>query len=185
LVRESVGENDTSLAAVRLRTEYYAGRVQLSADDTNDVASEAMVIASDRRVTNRGYLATWDEVDDFAHSIVKRFWDARRARNKRHLDLEGRIVLHVKAERSIDDDEDRILARIDARARRGDLIRALAILTARELQVTVWRRIKDLETSEIAELLGTDEGTVRVQLCHALKKLRAALAASRNGGREK
>lgn len=53
---------------------------------------------------------------------------------------------------------------------------ALAMLTQREREVIVLRDLEGRETSEVAEILGSSEGTVRSQLSTGRVKLKAHIA---------
>jgi len=59
---------------------------------------------------------------------------------------------------------------------RLDVARALAALPRRQRTVTVLRYFLDLSTSEIADQMGTSEGTVKSQLSKARAHLAEALA---------
>ena len=55
------------------------------------------------------------------------------------------------------------------------LMAALSALPVRERAALVLREIEELSTAEVAEALGTTEGTVRSQVAKAIAKLRLAL----------
>ncbi|MCL4402694.1 MAG: RNA polymerase sigma factor [Acidobacteria bacterium] len=55
------------------------------------------------------------------------------------------------------------------------LVRALAMLPSRERAAVVLREIEGLSTAEVAEILGSTEGTVRSQVSKAVARLREIL----------
>jgi RNA polymerase sigma-70 factor (ECF subfamily) len=55
------------------------------------------------------------------------------------------------------------------------LMNALALLPARERAALVLREIEDLDTAEVAAILGSSEGTVRSQVSKAIARLREIL----------
>lgn len=55
------------------------------------------------------------------------------------------------------------------------LMRALATLPAKERAAVVLREIEGLATTEVAEILGSSEGTVRSQVSKAMTRLRELL----------
>ena len=65
----------------------------------------------------------------------------------------------------------------DVAGSRVDVAAALAGLPARQRVVVALRYVDDLPISEVAELLGLAEGTVKSHCARAAKALRAALAA--------
>lgn len=92
----------------------------------------------------------------------------------------------------------RIKAERKARARMGamaaevagpssdrlDVTRALAALPRRQREVVVLRYFLDLSTAEVAETMGTSEGTVKSQLAKARAHLAQALALNYEPERE-
>ncbi len=60
--------------------------------------------------------------------------------------------------------------------RKRRLMAALAQLPAKERAAVVLREIEGLETAEVAEILGSSEGTVRSQVSKAVTRLREILS---------
>lgn len=60
---------------------------------------------------------------------------------------------------------------------RDELLRALALLTARQRRIVVLRHLLDLSDTEVADDLGISPGTVRSTASRGLAVLRAALTA--------
>ena len=56
-----------------------------------------------------------------------------------------------------------------------DLHRALATLPKRQRAMVVLRHLEDLSVSEVAQLLGIAEGTVKSQTARGVQAIRAAL----------
>ncbi|HYP08055.1 MAG TPA: sigma-70 family RNA polymerase sigma factor [Bryobacteraceae bacterium] len=62
---------------------------------------------------------------------------------------------------------------------RQTLMAALATLPPKERAAVVLREIEELSTAEVAEILGSTDGTIRSQVAKAIAKLRSTLLGAR------
>jgi RNA polymerase sigma factor (sigma-70 family) len=185
-VAATIVEADTSLRGVYALGHLCARRSRMNREDSHDFASALMLLVAAERDMNPDFLDTPEAIDEFAFKTLVNVRKAGWKRDKRHTAAEGPIAHHLEIELPMFDDEDRLLDKIDAQRMSDEMLRALDMLTPREREVMVLRRLRDLKTSEIADRFGITEGRVRVYLSNATKKMRAALAASfRNGGKKR
>jgi RNA polymerase sigma factor (sigma-70 family) len=78
-----------------------------------------------------------------------------------------------RPERPLADAPEPLVAdRTEEHSRRDELVRAVALLPARQRAVVVLRFLEDLTEAETAQALGCTTGTVKSQTARALMKLR-------------
>jgi RNA polymerase sigma factor (sigma-70 family) len=118
--------------------------------------------------------AKWGQIEDDDHAGGFVFKTAMRlcAKRARHRETVGPVP-----ERDAPDEIGRVLDR-------RDVIGALARLSPRQRQAVVMRDWADLETSEVARLLGMRESTVRVHLARGRAALRRALQVEEGANHE-
>jgi RNA polymerase sigma factor (sigma-70 family) len=175
LVKASVHAGDTSIAAAYLKARDKAFRSGCDEERAHDLGTEVMVLVADKRGTDPSYLTDPKTFDDEVFKLMVKCRQAEWQRNRRHLELESCVAYQLHTERSTADDAEAVLNAIDTPHIRRAINRAVAELTLREREILVKRRIKNRATSVVANQLGIAEGTVRVELCHGVKKMRDAL----------
>lgn len=99
-----------------------------------------------------------------ATNLVRRHW--RRSARWRRAPVQPPLL---------EPEDEAVIARLDARAARGELAAALAALDAGQREVLLLHAWGDLRYEEIADALGIPPGTVRSRLSRARARLRELL----------
>jgi RNA polymerase sigma factor (sigma-70 family) len=128
--------------------------VTLDRSRAEDLAAEAFI----RLWANWGRIGSEDHAGGFVFKTAMRL--CLRDRSIRRRPLPTAMEPADGFERALD---------------RADVAQALAGLSVRQRQVVAMRDWAGFETSEVAEVLGMRESTVRVQLARARERLRAKL----------
>ncbi|MDP9385704.1 MAG: sigma-70 family RNA polymerase sigma factor [Actinomycetota bacterium] len=144
-----------------------AKRHSASAADAQDAAQEALLRAWRAAERCRSALDPGAYVAAIARNEALRLLD-RRARL-------AEVPMDYEQERTA---EDRSLHSVD---QRSGLAGALAHLSEHERQLLFLRYVEDLTQPRIARTLGIPEGTVKVQLHRARRKLRQIVEAPPEG----
>lgn len=132
-------------------------------EDAQDVAQEALTKLDRHLGRFGGEGEVWPWLRVVAVNLCR---DVHRRRAR------SRLVFGV--EREVEDRRDPESAASE-RQRADRLSAALARLGERERTALVLRELEGMETREVAEMMGTSEATVRVQIAQARLKLRALL----------
>ncbi|WP_344972269.1 RNA polymerase sigma factor [Streptosporangium fragile] len=98
------------------------------------------------------------------------------SRHRRTEAARYRALQRSTVEDTVDSPANRVAAEVTARASRPALVRALAVLSARDRDVLLLIAWSDLSYEEVARALGIPVGTVRSRLNRARRKVRAELS---------
>jgi RNA polymerase sigma-70 factor (ECF subfamily) len=138
-------------------------------DDAPDIAQEALIRAW--RSLRRG--VTPEHPGAWLRTIVRREALRHRARAR------GAVSLEVHG-----DVHDRVAARLlETLPLRVDVRRAVRGLTPQDRKMLALRYVDDLTQSAVASALGIPEGTAKVRLHRARRRLRQVLAEDDGGER--
>ena len=145
---------------------YVARRLGRSLAD--DVAAETFLIAFERRDS---YDASWPSARPWLYGIASRLISGqRRAELRRY-----RALARAGAGEVSEGYDDQVALRVDAQARRGPLVAALAGLAERDRDVLLLVACAGLTCEEAGQALGIPAGTARSRLHRARRQIRAAL----------
>jgi RNA polymerase sigma-70 factor (ECF subfamily) len=145
----------------------YAAR-RLGHSLADDVVAETFLIAFERRDRyNVSLLNARPWLYGIASNLIS---GHHRAEQRRY-----RALARVSADESSDGGADQIAQRVDAEARRGPLMVALAKIAAGDRDVLLLVACADLSPDEAGQALGIPAGTARSRLHRARKQIRAAL----------
>jgi RNA polymerase sigma-70 factor (sigma-E family) len=125
----------------------------------------------------------WHEAEDLVQAVFVRLY--RRWRSLRLETIDGyvyRVLVNVflsgrkrsQREQVAAEPPDAVV-RDTGSADRVDLVRALAQLPAQQRAAVVLRHLTDLPISEVAEIMGVAEGTVKSQTARGVQALKVSL----------
>jgi len=163
-----------ALGRFRLTVYKYFRYRGLGVDEANDLSSavfERALVKFRSYDPARAALNTW--VMAIARNMLKSHWRARVSRRAMPLET-------AEQQPGVDPPPEEVVI---GRERREELIRALASLGERERDVIALKFAALITNREISRLTGLTESNVGVILFRSLRKLRAFLSSSRQGGR--
>jgi RNA polymerase sigma-70 factor (ECF subfamily) len=145
---------------------YVARRLGRSMAD--DVAAETFLIAFARR---DHYDTSWHSAKPWLYGIASRLISGQhRAELRRY-----RALARAGVDEVTEGYDDQVALRVDAQARRGALIEALAGLAERDRDVLLLVACAGLTCEETGQALGIPAGTARSRLHRARKQIREVL----------
>jgi RNA polymerase sigma factor (sigma-70 family) len=145
----------------------YAAR-RLGAEAADDVMAETFAVAFQRR---RDYDLERVDARPWLYGIATNLIRNHRRAEARRWRAMAREVAGAGAE----PEADSAVARVTARAARGELARVLAALPSRQRDVLLLYAWAELEYEEIAQALGLPVGTVRSRLHRARTAMKEGL----------
>ncbi|TDB91878.1 sigma-70 family RNA polymerase sigma factor [Actinomadura sp. 7K534] len=154
----------------------YAAR-RLGAGPADDVAAETFLIAFDRR---ERYDASKGDARPWLYGIASNLI----ARHHRAEVRQYRALARSLGRDAAEGHADGVAGRIDAEAARGPLAAALGGLSRGDRDVLLLVAWAQLSLQEAAEALGIPAGTARSRLHRARRKVRAALGAPADFGKD-
>jgi RNA polymerase sigma factor (sigma-70 family) len=145
----------------------YAAR-RLGHSLADDVAAQTFLIAFEHRDR---YDVTWLNARPWLYGITSNLiFGHHRAEERRY-----RALSRISADAVSDEYAEQVARRVDAQARRGPLIAALAEIAVRDREVLLLVACAGLSPDEAGQALGIPAGTARSRLHRARKQIRAAL----------
>lgn len=154
----------------------FAARRTTSPHEVADLVADVFVAAIgalDRFDPVRGSAVAW--LYGIANNVAANRWRVGRRRLSTVRRIAGRRLLD-------DDDVARLEARIDAEARRRELLVALRALPERQRQVLILVHVDGLDPVEAARALGIRPPAARMRLARARRHLRARIEQGRPDG---
>jgi RNA polymerase sigma-70 factor (ECF subfamily) len=145
----------------------YAAR-RLGGSLADDVAAEAFLVAFEGR--NR-YDVSFPNARPWLYGIASRLISGHHRSEERRY----RALARVSPGEASDFYADDVAQRVDAQARRGPLLAALAGLAGGDRDVLLLVACAGLSPDEASQALGIPAGTARSRLHRARKQIRAAL----------
>jgi len=137
-------------------------------EDAQDAAQEVFL----KLYRNRGKFTAESDIRPWLYRVtvnVCRDLARKRRRPVAELDENDAPVDELREER------------IDLEQRRALVAEALALLPAQEREAIVLREIEDLDTAEVAAILGSTPGTVRSQISKGRARLQAIVTRLARG----
>jgi RNA polymerase sigma-70 factor (ECF subfamily) len=140
-------------------------------EDASDYAQETLVRAFRglRRFRRQASLSTW------LHRIAVNVCLSR-------LGAKTIVTESIESERFVDTRGDSPADGVLRNERAAQLRTAIARLPRRQRSVVILRVYQDLSHEEIAQILGSSVGAVKVNFCHALATLRGVLGPAASSG---
>jgi RNA polymerase sigma-70 factor (ECF subfamily) len=158
--RAALEEVLEAYGATVLRT---AQRLLLNDADASDAAQEVFV-----RLHRK--LPRFDEERDILPWLYRMTVNICHDLRRKRKPLAGLAEITQPASRELGPEE-----ALNQRERRELLYEALGSLTEREREAVVLRHLEEFSTAEVAEILGSTEGTIRSQISTGRAKLRNCL----------
>jgi RNA polymerase sigma-70 factor, ECF subfamily len=150
----------------------YVKRHRLSPSTADDLVHETFLEARESRATYdpaRATLRAW--LFGIALNVIRGHFRETKARTKAHELAAAREIVY-------DDDVERLIAKLDARAQRRVLDQALRSLRREHREALALWAWTDLTQPEIAAVLGRPPGTIKTHLYAARAQMIAALKLS-------
>ncbi|MFI6321361.1 RNA polymerase sigma factor [Nonomuraea sp. NPDC050556] len=170
LIAESLADPEAFAALF----DRYSGMIyryvskRLGPEPAEDLVGETFLVAFARR---KSYDLTYTDARPWLFGIATKLV----SRHHRTEAARYRLLLRTPGARDVESPVERVLAGVTAQASRGDLVKALAALPAKDRDVLLLIAWADLSYEEVAHALGIPVGTVRSRLNRARRKVRAAL----------